>query len=221
MVPISLPTVSPSGRNRPPGARATGLHRRAGGNVGGPVAFPQVALLSSVGTLAVAAAYAAGREGWPYLSALYWPGQLLVFVPIALRAYSRRLTRPAEGFALLLLLFVQQTLLFRMYSPLALKFPDELQHWRGTVNVIQSGQLGPGQLLPPGGCPLPGAGGTGRCAERIYRPVPDGNRLHRGGPAASAAGLCALRAVPADQGRLARGHLGLRHLRGQPALHVL
>ncbi len=141
MVPISLPTVSPSGRNRPPGARATGLHRRAGGNVGGPVAFPQVALLSSVGTLAVAAAYAAGREGWPYLSALYWPGQLLVFVPIALRAYSRRLTRPAEGFALLLLLFVQQTLLFRMYSPLALKFPDELQHWRGTVNVIQSGRL--------------------------------------------------------------------------------
>jgi len=141
MVPIRLPTVSPSGRNRPPAARATGPHRRAGGDVGRPVAFPQVALLSSVGTLAVAAAYAAGREGWPYLSALYWPGQLLVFVPIALRAYSRRLTRPAEGFALLLLLFVQQTLLFRMYSPLALKFPDELQHWRGTVGLVQSGRL--------------------------------------------------------------------------------
>ena len=141
MVPIRLPTASPSGRNYPAAARATGLQRRAGGDVGGPVAFPLIALLSSVGTLAVAAAYAAGREGWPYLSALFWPGQLLVYVPIALRAYSPRLTASAEGFALLLLLFVQQTLLFRMYSPLALKFPDELQHWRGTVNVIQSGRL--------------------------------------------------------------------------------
>lgn len=140
-VPIRLPTASPSGRNRAAAPRATGLHRRAGGDAGWPAAFPLIALLSSVGTLAVAAAYAAGREGWPFLSALYWPGQLLVYVPIALRAYSPRLTGPAEGFALLLLLFVQQTLIFRMYSPLALKFPDELQHWRGTVNVVQSGTL--------------------------------------------------------------------------------
>ncbi len=141
MVPVRLPTASPSGLNRLDAARATGWHRQTSGDVGGPVAFPLIALLSSVGTLAVAAAYAGGREGWPYLSALFWPGQLLVYVPIALRAYSPRLTRPAEGFALLLLLFAQQTLLFRMYSPLAVKFPDELQHWRGTVNVIQSGRL--------------------------------------------------------------------------------
>ena len=142
IVPIRLPTaVVPSRRDPPPAPRATGLHRPAGGDAGWPAAFPLIALLSSAGTLAVAAAYAAGREGWPYLSALYWPGQLLVYVPIALRAYSHRLTRPAEGFALLLLLFVQQTLLFRMYSPLEIKFPDELQHWRGTVDVIQSGTL--------------------------------------------------------------------------------
>jgi hypothetical protein len=139
--PIPLPAASPSGGNHPAASPAPGLHRRAGGDAGWPVAFPLIALLSSVGTLAVAAAYASGREGWPYLSALYWPGQLLVYVPIALRAYSSRLTGPAEGFALLLLLLVQQTLLFRMYSPLALKFPDELQHWRGTVNVAQSGTL--------------------------------------------------------------------------------
>ena len=141
IVRIRLPTASPSWRNRPAVPRATGLHGPAGGDAGWPAVFPLIALLSSAGTLAVAAAFAAGREGWPYLSALYWPGQLLVYVPIALRAYSPRLTRPAEGFALLLLLFVQQTLLFRMYSPLALKFPDELQHWRGTVNVAQSGTL--------------------------------------------------------------------------------
>ena len=141
IVRIRLPTASPSWRNRPAVPRATGLHGPAGGDAGWPAVFPLIVLLSSAGTLAVAAAYAAGREGWPYLSALYWPGQLLVYVPIALRAYSPRLTRPAEGFALVLLLFVQQTLLFRMYSPLAVKFPDELQHWRGTVNVIQSGTL--------------------------------------------------------------------------------
>jgi hypothetical protein len=150
IAPTRLSAASPAGPNRPAAARGIGLHRRAGGDVGGPVAFPLIALLSSVGTLAVAAAYAAGRDGWPDLSALYWPGQLLVYVPIALRAYSPRLTRPAEGFALLLLLFVQQTLLFRMYSPLALKYPDELQHWRGTVNVIQSGRLDQANYsLPP------------------------------------------------------------------------
>ena len=157
IVPIRLPTAAiPSSRSRPAAPRATGLHRPAGGNVGWPAAFPLIALLSSVGTLAVAAAYAAGREGWPYLSALYWPGQLLVYVPIALRAYSPRLTRPAEGFALLLLLCVQQTLLFRMYSPLALKFPDELQHWRGTVNVIQSGTLDQANFSLPVAVHYPG-----------------------------------------------------------------
>ena len=109
-----------------------------------------------MGTLAVAAAYAAGREGWPYLSALYWPGQLLVYVPIALRAYSSRLSGPAEGFALLMLLFVQQTLLFRMYSPLEIKFPDELQHWRGTVNVIQSGALSQANYSLPVAVHYPG-----------------------------------------------------------------
>jgi hypothetical protein len=126
-----LSTAVRSSRDRP----------AAGDDASWPAAFPLIVLLSSVGTLAVAVAYAAGREGWPDLSALYWPGQLLVYVPIALRAFSSRLTRPAEGFALLLLLFVQQTLLFRLYSPLSIKFPDELQHWRGTVNVIQSGTL--------------------------------------------------------------------------------
>ena len=142
VTPIRLPTAAISSwRDRTAAPRATGLPGPAGGDAGWSAAFPLIALLTSVGSLAVAAAYAAGREGWPYLSALYWPGQLLVYVPIAVRAYSPRLTRPAEGFALLLLLFVQQTLIFRMYSPLELKFPDELQHWRGTVNVIQSGTL--------------------------------------------------------------------------------
>jgi hypothetical protein len=150
IVPIRLPATAVASRqDRPAASRTVGLHRPAGGDAGWPAAFPLIVLLSSVGTLAVAAAYAAGRERWPYLGALYWPGELLVYVPIALRAYSRRLTRPAEGFALVLLLFAQQTLLFRMYSPLALKFPDELQHWRGTVNVIHSGTLDqPNYSLP-------------------------------------------------------------------------
>ena len=139
--PIGWPTAVISTRqDRPSAQRAAGLHA-AGRDHGHPAAFPLVVLLSSLGTLAVAAAYAAGRAGWPYLTALYWPGQLLVYVPIALRAYSSRLARPAEGFALVLLLFVQQTLVFRLYSPLELKFPDELQHWRGTLNVVHSGTL--------------------------------------------------------------------------------
>jgi hypothetical protein len=147
---IRLPAVAmPSPRGREAAPRVAGQHQAAGKDVGYPVAFALIALVSSAGTLAVATAYAAGRENWPYLSTLYWPGEVLVFVPIALGAYSRRLTGPAGGFALVLLLFVQQTLLFRLYSPLELKFPDELQHWRGTVNLVQSGRLNtPNYSLP-------------------------------------------------------------------------
>jgi len=137
-LPAAVLPGRPDRAAAPPAAGLPGPANEAGGRT---ASFPLIVLLTSLGTLAVAAAYAAGREGWPYLGALYWPGLLLVYVPIALRAYSSRLTRPAEGFALLLLLWVQQTLIFRMYSPLALKFPDELQHWRGTVNVVHSGTL--------------------------------------------------------------------------------
>jgi hypothetical protein len=146
--PVHLPAAA--------GTRAAGLHDPARRVVGGAAAFRLIVLLTSLGTLAVAAAYAAGREGWPYLSALYWPGQLLVYVPIAMRACSPRLTRRAEGFALLLLLFVQQTLIYRMYSPLALKFPDELQHWRGTVNVLHSGALDQANYALPVAVHYPG-----------------------------------------------------------------
>jgi hypothetical protein len=148
------PAPATLGRPAPP--QATGLPAAPGGDARWWASLPLTVLLSSLGTLAVAIAYAASREGWPYLSALYWPGQLLVYLPVALRAYSPRLTQPAQGFVLLLVLFAQQTLLFRMYSPLALKFPDELQHWRGTVNVIQSGTLNQANYSLPVAVHYPG-----------------------------------------------------------------
>ena len=148
--PICTPSVAiafPRGRQAAPCIPAE--HTAASGDASNLAVFVLIALVSSAGTLAVATAYAAGRDSWLFLSTLYWPGQVLVYVPIALRSYSPRLTGPAEGFALVLLLFVQQTLLFRLYSPLELKFPDELQHWRGTVNVVQSGTLSrPNYSLP-------------------------------------------------------------------------
>ena len=151
IVPIRLPAVAaPQSRpNQPAAQRIPGLHAAGGEKSGRSAAFPLVVLVSSVGTLAVAVAYAAGRDGWPYLSTLYWPGEVLVYVPIAYRAYSSRLTARAEGFGLVLLLSAQQFVLFRTYSPLELKFPDELQHWRGTVNLIHSGTLDqPNYSLP-------------------------------------------------------------------------
>jgi hypothetical protein len=151
IVPIRLPAVAapPSGPVQPDVPRAANLPAASRDQPGRSAAFPLVVLVSSVGTAMVAVAYAAGRAGWPYLGALYWPGELLAFVPIALRAYSSGLTARAEGFGLVLLLALQQFLLFRMYSPIELKFPDELQHWRGTVNLIHSGTLNqPNYSLP-------------------------------------------------------------------------
>lgn len=98
-----------------------------------------VIALSFIGTVMIALAYAGGRNGVDWPQWLFWPGHVLAYVPIAYRASSRHLSSAREGLVLVLALALNQILIKWMYSPLMLEFPDELQHWRGTVNLIENG----------------------------------------------------------------------------------
>jgi len=111
---------------------------------------PAVLLLSSLGVLLVAGAYAGGRAGTGGSIAAYWIGQFVIFTPVVTRLLSRRLAGVAESFLLVIGLAVNQYLLKWMYSPEQFRFPDELQHWLATTIVVQTGALfQPNPALPP------------------------------------------------------------------------
>ena len=111
---------------------------------------PAVLLLSSLGVLLVALAYAGGREGTAGATVAYWIGQVVVFTPVVLRLLSRRMAGVAESFLLVMGLAVNQYLLKWMYSPDQFRFPDELQHWLATTTVLETGELfQPNRALPP------------------------------------------------------------------------
>ena len=111
---------------------------------------PGVLLLSSVGVLLVALAYAGGRSGITGATVAYWIGQVVVFTPVVVRLLSRRMTGVAESFLLVMGLAINQYLLKWMYSPEQFRFPDELQHWLATTTIIETGKLfQPNPALPP------------------------------------------------------------------------
>ena len=111
---------------------------------------PAVLVVSSLGVLMVAIAYAGGRQGTAGAILAYWIGQILVFTPVVARLLSRRMAGVGESFLLVMGLAVNQYLLKWMYSPDQFRFPDELQHWLATTIIVQSGALfQPNLALPP------------------------------------------------------------------------
>jgi hypothetical protein len=103
---------------------------------------PEVLAVSAAGVALVALAYLGGRDGASWASGAYWLGQFVVFCPVVVRLLSRR-SRPgtAETYLLVLGLAVNQYLTKVCYSPDQFRFPDELQHWAGTRNLLSSGKL--------------------------------------------------------------------------------
>ncbi|MEV0841729.1 hypothetical protein AB0I55_19505 [Actinocatenispora sera] len=102
----------------------------------------------AVGVALVAVSYAQGWAG-ANGSVAYWCGQLLVFTPVAVRLLAARTIRTAEAGTLVLGLATMQYLLQWMYSPDRFRFPDELQHWAGTTDLLHTGALyRPNEALP-------------------------------------------------------------------------
>ena len=111
-----------------------------------------VAILAATGLLLVAAAYTAGRIGHvssAWANRAYWLGQSLILVPTAIKLLGRRVLTASETVSLIATLTVTEYLAWICYSPASFTFPDELMHWRSTVNILSTGRLsGINYLLP-------------------------------------------------------------------------
>ncbi len=122
------------------------VHAARSGRLAGPIA-----VTAALGLMLVAAAFTASRMGhasasWP--DRCYWLGQAMIVGPAALALVSRRLTE-AGTVAILLTVTVAEYLAKVCYSPLLFSYPDEMEHWRSTVNLLHSGRLfGVNYVLP-------------------------------------------------------------------------
>ena len=111
-----------------------------------------VAVTTATGVLVVAAAYTAGRLGHSnsaWTDRTYWAGQGLILAPTAVRLLSRRVLTAFETVTLITVLTVAEYLVWVCYSPAAFTFVDELEHWRSTVDVLQTGKLSTVNYLLP------------------------------------------------------------------------
>ena len=111
-----------------------------------------VAVIASCGVLLVAAAYTAGRLGHAsssWADRTYWAGQALILVPVAVRLLGRRFLAAGETVTLIAILTVAEYVVRACYSPAAFTYADELEHWRSTVDILQTGSLFTGNNLLP------------------------------------------------------------------------
>jgi hypothetical protein len=122
-----------------------------GGSAQSRLPVSVVALLAATGVLVVASAYTMGRLGHGNSSAdhLYWLGQALIVVPVAVRLLSTRLLTEAGAITLVIVLTVSEYLTKVCYSPAAFTYVDELQHWRSAEDLLHTGKLfTPNYVLP-------------------------------------------------------------------------
>lgn len=131
------------GRRR---ARPTHPASRAASNDGAARpwgSLSTVSLTCALGLLAVNLAFWAGRAGHegPWAEGVYWVGQLLIVTPVAARLVSRRPPSSTESVGLVGLLVATEYAVKLCYSPLMWTFPDELEHWRSTEDILRTGRL--------------------------------------------------------------------------------
>lgn len=101
-----------------------------------------VALIAAIGVLIASGAFAAGRLGYadsPWANRAYWLGQAFVLVPVAARLLSRRRLSNGDVLTLVVVLTIAEYILKICYSPLQFTFQDEFLHWRGTENLLLTG----------------------------------------------------------------------------------
>jgi hypothetical protein len=98
-----------------------------------------------IGVFVSSMGYADGRTGAvpdnPHGVELYWLGQVLILVPVAGRLLSRRPLSNGGIITLIAVLTIAEYFLKVNYSPLGFTFNDEFLHWRGTTNMLQTGNL--------------------------------------------------------------------------------
>ncbi|MGH3529002.1 MAG: hypothetical protein ACRDQ6_17060, partial [Pseudonocardiaceae bacterium] len=116
------------------------VHERA---VWHTIFLPMMFGASAIAVLLIATAYAAARNQAGWSTYLYWTGELLLFAAATTVVLVRRNSKTTLASAVLVFNLAQY-LVKVFYSPLRLKFPDELQHEQSA-----SGMLGTSHLFPP------------------------------------------------------------------------
>ncbi|PZS01786.1 MAG: hypothetical protein DLM70_11260 [Chloroflexi bacterium] len=102
--------------------------------------FPIVAVVTSLGLLAVAIADTAARSGSYWALPLFWCGLLAVLAPSSMRLFSsrpERFERVALVFGLALVLYLVKIL----YDPTQFVSFDEFQTWRTTSDILANHHL--------------------------------------------------------------------------------
>ncbi|MFV0309860.1 MAG: ArnT family glycosyltransferase [Desertimonas sp.] len=89
----------------------------------------------------VASGYATSRRGDDG-APLYWSGQLLLLVTVAVAVLAPRLDRVGRVGAVVAFTATQYAIKW-MYSPRQVRFADELQHWQTTLGMLDSDRLFP------------------------------------------------------------------------------
>jgi hypothetical protein len=111
-----------------------------------------VAVVAAIGVLLVAAVYTAARVGHAsssWADRAYWLGQGIILVPTAAQLLGRRIRTASETFGLITVLTIAEYLIWICYSPVEFTFPDEIEHWRSTVDMLQAGKLSPVNYVLP------------------------------------------------------------------------
>jgi hypothetical protein len=146
-------------RALPESERTAPIEPRADPATASRLPVSAVAVSAATGVVVVAAADTAGRlghAGAPWADWLYWLGQALILAPAWARMISRRPLCAAGAVTIVGLLTVAEYLVKVCYSPAAFVSPDELTHWRSTVDILRTGKLFTVSYLLPIGPRYPG-----------------------------------------------------------------
>lgn len=118
--------------------------------------LPALSLVAAFGLFLTVLAYNDARNGTNQQNAaLRWVGVLVIFMPLAIRMYAVQVPRK-ERLGLVILMGLTLYLVKVLYSPLEFKFVDELQHWRATLNILQSNELFRENFILPVSARYPG-----------------------------------------------------------------
>lgn len=116
--------------------------------------LPVLAPLIMLGLLLVCVAYAGARGGAAWAGAMFWIGQLVIFVPVTYRLLTIRgagLREEREIVATVLLVAATYFVTRFAYAPLGFEYHDEFQQWRTAENMLATGHVfDPNYSLPIG-----------------------------------------------------------------------
>ncbi|HLH14223.1 MAG TPA: hypothetical protein VKV16_05495 [Solirubrobacteraceae bacterium] len=121
----------------PTGARASVAAAAEGARAARlPLGVPGVLLALALGTALIAVGFAGGRAHDSWAEVPFWAGWVMSVLVLAAAITGAGWT-DRERVLMLALQAAQQSFVRWMYSPLAFTFPDELQHWRTAVSILE------------------------------------------------------------------------------------